>query len=248
MRFTLRRRLCRATFCTLCLLPTLLVGGAAVFVNTPAYQAAKTARWQSQLSARLGLEVKVARVVRNGDKQFVVHGIELLDPESHICLARARSATVAMTETGPVVALGQPELDFQRLPRLVEVLHEHLLLRTTATDAALQLSSPTLVLSKDAGSESVLDVKFVLEAGHDATEAFVEFRPTDAQEGDRVRLRVVRNRQLQPPATGWELHTGNSDLPCTLARAWLPQLDQFGDDLHLSGVGLVRAIDRWLGG
>ncbi len=39
---------------------------------------------------------------------------------------------------------------------------------------------------------------------------------------------MVRNRQLDPPATGWELHTGTVEVPCSLAQAWLPQAEELG--------------------
>ncbi len=43
------------------------------------------------------------------------------------------------------------------------------------------------------------------------------------------------NRQLDPPATGWELHTGPAGLPCRLATAWLPQLKQLGNECIFQG-------------
>ena len=94
MRFSMRLRLCRAVFCTCCLMPTALIGGAAVIVHTPAYQAARTTAWQSRLAARLGLEVHVTEIDWGDRGDLVIRGIELRDPESHDWLARARSATV----------------------------------------------------------------------------------------------------------------------------------------------------------
>jgi len=235
MRFTVRRRMCRVTFCILCLLPTLLVGGVAMFVNTSAYRSARISRWQSRLSAQLGLRVSCSRVDWNGSARFVAHGIELRDPETDACLARASSATVMTTDDQPVIRLGQPEVSFRQLPRLVEVLHEHLMLRRAETGIAFRLFAPILVLERGSGSESVLDVHLVLDVHDSSTEAFIEFRPTDANEDQRVRLRMVRNRQLSPPATGWELHTGSVDLPCHLALGALPALSQLGDTCVFRG-------------
>lgn len=236
MRFTMRRRLfCRVTFCILCLLPTLVIGGVAMIAHTPAYRAGRTARWQSRLSARLGLKVVCSRVEWVGDGRMVAYGIQLQDPETRACLARARSATLIATSPQPVIRVGQPELSFQRLPRLVEVLHEHLMLRRVETGTSFHLSTSTLVLSRESGAESVLDVQLVLDVHDAGTEAFLEFRPTEATEEQRVRLRMVRNRQLTPPATGWELHTGSAELPCHLVLAGLPALKRLGDTCVFQG-------------
>lgn len=235
MRLTVRRRRCRATFCIVCILPTLLMVAAAVIVNTPAYRAAQTARWQSRLAARLGLQAQCSRIDWEENGRLVVHGIELLDPESQACLARAQSATIALVDTKPVIELSQPEVAVSRLPRLVEVLHEHLMQRNETTGIAFQLSAATVLLQSDTQSKSVLDVELAVDVTRDATEAFLQFRPTGSEEGNPMRLRVVRNRQLAPPATGWELHTGTSRLPCRLLSAWFPQLNRLGDTCTFEG-------------
>ena len=41
----------------------------------------------------------------------------------------------------------------------------------------------------------------------DGTELLLEFRSADMRRGPACAVRFVRNRQLDPPATGWELHT-----------------------------------------
>lgn len=235
MRFTVRRRLCRATFCMVCVLPTLLIGSAAVIVNTPTYRIAQTARWRSRLAARLGLQVQCERIDWEERGQLVVHEIELQDPESLVCLARAQSATIRSNDAKPVIELSQPEVALSRLPRLVAVLHEHLLQRNETTGVSFQLSAPTVLLRHDTRSESVLDVDLAVDVSHDATEAFLQFRPTASQEGEPIRVRVARNRQLAPPATGWELHTGTANLPCQLLSAWFPPLSRLGNTSTFEG-------------
>ncbi|MGM0490559.1 MAG: hypothetical protein ACQESR_27860 [Planctomycetota bacterium] len=231
----MRRRLCRATFCMVCVLPTLLIASAAVIVNTPVYRATQTARWRSQLAARLGLQVRCSRIDWAAKGQLVVHEIELRDPESQARLARAQSATIGCIDTRPVIQLSHPEVTFSRLPRLVAVLHEHLMQRNDTTGASFQLSAATVLLHKDTRSESLLDVELAVDAGHDATEAFLQFRPAGSEDGKPVRLRVARNRQLTPPATGWELHTGSAKLPCQLLSAWFPQLTRLGNTCSFEG-------------
>lgn len=246
MRFPARRRLCRLAFCTLCLLPTLLVGGVSLIVNTSAYQAARVTRWQTRLAWQLGLDVQVASVQWTARDQCVVHELELRDPESGHWLARARVATVRRGASETRVSLGQTEIDFHRAPRLVEILHEHLLLRSARDGTPMQLFAPTVVLDDPLYPATLLDARLMLETREDSAEVFLEFRSAEEAEGDRTRLRVVRNRQLDPPATGWELHTGSRGLPGRLVRAWLPGVEDLGSECIFQGsVWCERLPDGW---
>ena len=235
MRFSARTRTCRIVFCVCCLLPTLLVSTAAIVFNTPAYRASILKRWQSELSHQLGLEVEFVQLERNAQNEVVVCGITLHDPESHILLARARSATMTRIGDSLVVQLGQPELTSRHLARLTQVLHEHLLLRSSLNIAPFQLESSTLLLQNDKQSESLLDVRVVLDVDAEGTEVLIAFRPAGTEKSEQARLRLVRNRQLDPPATGWELHTGPDGLPCQLAWAWLPELESLGTTCSFGG-------------
>ena len=116
----------------------------------------------------------------------------------------------------------------------------------TASGGVFQLIASSLILQQDPQPQSVQDVRFVLEVDGDAAEAFVEFRPAGSDEGDQVRLRLVRNRQLDPPATGWELHTGPTGLPCQLALSWLPELERLGTECTFQGsVWSERMATGW---
>ena len=52
---------------------------------------------------------------------------------------------------------------------------------------------------------------------------------------DVVKILVVRNRQLTPPATGLELNTGDNELPCSMLSIALPELRQLGPSCRFSG-------------
>ena len=234
MRYIQRRRMCRVLFCVLCALPTLLIGGLAAILNTPSYRAVRQQQLRDQLSRRLGVEVKFASCQWSNTRQWVLHKVELLDPESHAPLASIRSVAAWQTAGGWQVELGQPELDAARLPRLVEILHEHVLQRSDV-HLPCELTAATAVLRDEPYMESLLDVRLVSQGESDAAELFLEFRPAAAESEQPVRLRVVRNRQMEPAATGWELHCETTALPCQLARSWIPQLRHLGSECCFRG-------------
>jgi hypothetical protein len=235
MKFFARRRLCRAIFCLACVLPTVLVSAAVMVLHTPAYRAVQISAWQTRLSTQLGLEVELAEVTSRGAAHWLAGGLECRDPESHEWLVRVRSADMARTARGWQVTLGQPQLNARRLERLAALLHEHVLLRAGEVSAPVQLAAASVELSDESRSESILDVRSAIDARADRTELLLEFRTPLAAADQRVRVRFVRNRQLDPPATGWELHTDAGGLPCSVALNWLPALSHLGDRCVFQG-------------
>jgi hypothetical protein len=235
MRFSVRRRLCRASFCLVCLTPTLLIGASALVTRTPAYRVARRAEFESRLSAKLGLPVRLARVDQLGWAFHVARGIELRDPESGQWLVRARSAEARFTEPGWDLALYQPEIQLAQLPRLAEILHEHILVRTDERTPPVRVVMSSLALHDAARAQSVLDVRCVVEGRAEGAEVFLEFRGPTLPADEVVRLRLVRNRQLDPPATGWELHTGPTGVACSLLTPWLPAAERLGSEAGFQG-------------
>ena len=65
---------------------------------------------------------------RRGD-DWVIHDLELRDPETDHWALRAASAEFARTESGDVILIHQTELCAKLCPRVWSVLHEHLLRR-----------------------------------------------------------------------------------------------------------------------
>lgn len=235
MRFSMRRRLCRLTFLTLCVLPTLGSGLAALVLHSSPYRAYQAAVWRAGWSGRLGLEVTSAACERAGPGQWVVRDLELCDPASHTWLVRARSVQVVDTGAGYHVRLGQPQVQAGQVERLAALLHEHTLRRGGASAVPVHLAAGSLEWVGQSRCETLLDLRCALESAPSGAEMLLEFRTADLGPEDRVRFRLVHNRLLDPPGTGWELHTGAAPLPCSLARPWLPSLARLGDACTFQG-------------
>ncbi|MHB9064630.1 MAG: hypothetical protein ACYC4B_12640 [Pirellulaceae bacterium] len=235
MKLATRRRICQALFVALCLVPTLSVVAVAVVRETPAYHGAQIALWQARLSDHLGLEVQVGDVTIESGARSLVRDIELRDPESHEWLARIRSAEMIKTKRGWAVRLSQPQVSAPYITRLASLLHEHVLLRADGQDAPVQLAATSVELSSPDHCETVLDLRSAVQATREGSELLVEFRSTTMPADQRVRLRIVRNRQLEPAATGWELHTSPAGLPCSAVAAWFPAVAALGEDALFQG-------------
>lgn len=235
MKFSLRRRLCRLTFVATCVLPTLASGLAALVLHAPPYRAYQAAAWRAGWSASLGLEVASAACELAGRGRWIVRDLELRDPASHAWLIRARTVQVAWTRDGYQVLLGQPQVQARHVARLAGLLHEHVLRRSDALDAPVHLAAASLEWIGPSRSETLFELRGAAESAASGGEMLLEFRTADTGPEDRVRFRLVHNRQLDPPGTGWELHTGAAALPCSLARPWLPSLARLGDACTFQG-------------
>ncbi len=74
------------------------------------------------------------------------------------------------------------------------------------------------------------------------------FRLPGVNSPQPVRMRIVRNRQVSPPANGFEMETGPSPVPCRLLAACLKEANSLGPNCRFSGhVSTFRTPDGWSG-
>ncbi len=98
------------------------------------------------------------------------------------------------------------------------------------------ISAATVALKYEKQAESLNAVRCELVGGADSTEVLVEFQMAGDAGGEPARLRLSRNRQLEPPSTSWELHTGDAPLPCSLAAPWIASAARLGADCSFKGM------------
>jgi hypothetical protein len=238
MRFEVRRRWSRVVFCLLGLLPTVFITGAIAVTRSPMYHAARHAALEARLSAHLGLAFQAASFERRG-RDWVIHKVELRDPETDQWMLRAASVEFSRTGSQDIVLLHQAELCGSRLLRAGHVLHEHLLKRPHLSQRKTLVSAETLTMRYDQQAESLGGVRGELISSDDGSEALCEFTLPGSGASEPARLRLIRNRQVEPPATAWELYTGGAVLPCSLATPWIPAAGRLGAGSTF--VGRVRA-------
>lgn len=245
-----RRLLCRWGFLIFCVVPTLAIVVCIGILRSPAYVAARRVACERRLSDALGLNVSVgqARELLQGVTQL--EQVVLTEPETGAVIGRIRHLEFGQQDGRLVVLGSQPEIDGEHIWRLWEALHERVL-RARAADALDALFYAGEVTIRQAGGEqatTLTDVRSSLRTTESGPQATLEFRDAAVQMSEPAQLRITRNRQVQPPATRWELNTRSTALPCTLLADYLDILRTVGDRATFQGtIEAMPAAAGWEG-
>jgi len=220
-----RRLLCRLGFLLFCVAPTLAVAARIAVVRSPAYIAVRRAECERRISEALGLAVSVRQVHELLQGVTELDDIVLAEPETGALIARIRHLEFTRQDGQLVVLASQPEIEGLQVWRLWESLHERVL-RTYRADAS--------------------GARFY--AGEVTISPTLEFREAALQMSEPAQLRITRNRQIQPPATRWELNTRSTALPCSLLADYLGILRNLGEDASFQGaIEAMPTTDGWEG-
>ena len=253
-----RRWFCLAGFFLFCVAPTL---GAA------AWCAMRHMPWTAQdeaktLGRQLGLEVHLAGLKNLRPGVVLYEDFELADPETGQCLFRSRLLEVqwnTITDgsgTGNpllVLSASQPEIESAGLRQLGSLLQRAMQGQTGRPAANLRISARELTLRAGKNSQTFNGLEGSLDNPPGGVQAIVSFRIPGIEMPEPVKIRAVRNRQTSPPASGFELSTGDGCLPCDLLAVGLPELGALGSRCCFRGYiwanqdsGSQR-IDNWSG-
>jgi hypothetical protein len=217
---TTRRRICLAAFFALCLAPTACVLGWGVARSLPGHRRGEAER----LGQLLGLEVMLDGVRHPRPGTVLYEGVELRDPETGLTILRSRLVEAVWTRTAAsdgqqksalILFASQPEIETSQVGCLWQLWQRLVVaapggqtpeLRLTAGELAINGPRPRTLYDVDAGLGAV-------PAG---VQAEVAFRLADTKTGEPARIRIVRNRQVAPPLTSFEIDTGGGEVPCCL--------------------------------
>jgi len=235
-----RRRLLAAAFVVCCVVPTALVLWVGVSRRLPGRVEAEAGR----LSGLLGLGVEVEDVCHLRPGVVRYKGLVLTDPETGRRLASMRTLTARWNQrtdqSGNRRNLLQLEADGLQLDPaaigpLWELVGRTLRRQVGAGSVDVSLAADTLRLHTQAGPLVLTKVDGRLEELPGGAQAQLAFCPNENQSAEPVRLRLVRNRQTQPPASGFELDTGGGSLPCALLAQGLSVCRAMGPNARFSG-------------
>jgi hypothetical protein len=248
-----RRRICMAAFLTLGVLPMLLVGGWCWSRHT--WGCLQTEA--EQLSRQLGLNVRLGGLKHLRPGVTLYEQFAAVDPETGRPIFRCRLLEIArQTESGaqakhrPTLLLtaSQPEVDAASLDRVWQCLQRSLEGLCGPLEADLRLSAAELTLRAADNSQTLTEVKGVVESLPDRTHARLDFRLVGANTPEPAHICVDRNRQVSPPASGFELHTGGGELPCSVLALGLSELKPLGGRCRFRGIIWANETpDGWQG-
>lgn len=245
-----RRLLCRLGFLLFCVAPTLAVAARIVVVRSPAYIAARGAECERRISDALGLAVSVRQVHELLQGVTELDDIVLTEPETGALIARIRHLEFTRQDGQLVVLASQPEIEGLQVWRLWESLHERVLrtCRADASGARFYAGEVTIRPADGQRATTLTDVWGQLASTDAGPQATLEFREAALQMSEPAQLRITRNRQIQPPATRWELNTRSTALPCSLLADYLGVLRNLGEDASFQGaIEAMPTADGWEG-
>lgn len=235
-----RRRICRAGFVLLCLVPTVVVSAWCLWRHRPGHVDAEARR----LGRELGLDVSIdgLKHIRPGSVRY--EGLELSDPETGQPVFRCRLLEAGWGRADDVQGQSRPrlrlvcrqaEIEATAADRLRELLQR--LLRRPAAEAEdhVELLAAEVTLRTEDHRHELGGLHGRLDTLPGGARIQLGFRIADADVLEPVRIDVVRNRQTTPAATGFELDTGGTAVPCGVLALGLPGVEELGARCRFRG-------------
>jgi hypothetical protein len=217
-----RRRIALTAFFLLCLAPTAAVVGWCIAWRVPWHVHSEAER----LSRQLGVDVSLDALRHPRPGVVVYEGLKLSDPETGRVVLRCRALEATWTKMtdaagnrrpAVVLAASQPEIEAAAVERLWQLVQGLVQGQRVGMEAELRLTAGELTLSAGENSQTLADVEAGMGAAPGGVQAEAAFRLAGANTaGEPVRLRLVRNRQVTPPANGFEMDTAGVEVPCPL--------------------------------
>jgi hypothetical protein len=235
-----RRRICLAVFFLLCLTPTALVVAWCVAWQLPSHKTAEIARLRQQT----GLVVALDGLRHLQPGTVLYEGLTLSDPETGRTVLRCPRLEATWTrdadpegrpKTVVLLTASQPRIEADSAHRLGQLLDRILQNQGDWADVEFRLSAGEVALSAGEDSRTLRDVEGTIEAIRGGVQAEAVFRLPGPATPQPLMVRLTRNRQVAPPATGWELDTGGNPLPCSLLSVALAELKPLGPRSRFRG-------------
>jgi hypothetical protein len=235
-----RRQICIALFFLLGVVPTAAVAVWAVAWHLPWHVQSEAER----LGRELGVDVAIDGLRHSRPGVVIYEGLKLSDPETRQSILRCRQVEATWTTmTGSqgeqrsaiVLAMPQVEIETAEWTRLSEIVQRRLQGQGGRPEIEVRVAADEVTLRWGESVQGLTHFEGgigVLPGGIQAQAAFHLAGTTPAEP---IRVRMVRNRQVTPPANGFELNTGSSEVPCRLLALAIPELNSLGPDCRYSG-------------
>jgi hypothetical protein len=184
-------------------------------------------------------------------------GIELADPETGQTILRCRCLEVAWQQQADsqgqrrptlCVIASQPEVETAAIDLVWRWVQRLLENSPGRGQANVQLSADAVTLQAGDRSQTMTEVAGLLETLPSRTTAQIDFRLVGADTPEPASIRIVRNREVSPPASRFELSTGDGELPCSVLALAIAELKPLGPRCRFRGqVWANETPDGWEG-
>ncbi len=248
-----RRQICMAAFLGLCALPTLAVTGWSIARQLPWHRQAE----EERLGQELGLAVSIGSMQHTVPGVVRYKGLKLSDPETGKELFRCSELAATWTsmtdshgQTRPAIVLAatRSESATSAWERLDEVLRRRLECQGGRPEIEVRVTADQWTLHDGNESQVLQAVEGGIGLMPNGIQAQLAFRLPGVDSSQPVRMRIVRNRQISPPANGFEIDTGPSPVPCRLLAACLKDASALGPNCRFSGYfQAFRTPGSWSG-
>ena len=114
-------------------------------------------------------------------------------------------------------------------------------------DVQLKVVDQTQLLSGDT-PRTLTGVEGILQTTSGGTQAVLRFWLAGNETGDPVKIRLGRNRQIEPAADWFEINTGGGALPCELLGLALAPMRSLGANTQFHGyLCAMLVVEGWEG-
>ncbi len=221
-----RRQICVTLFMGLCVLPTLGVGGWSIARRLPWNRQAEEAR----LSAEMGLAVSFDSMSNTLPGVVRYTGLKLADPETGRELLRCGELEVTWTSMPDshgrsrpaiVVEARQVESAASAWPRLKQTLRRSLECQIGRPEVEVRMTADAWALREGNDVQVLENVK--ADIGRNpardpqGVQAQLAFRLAAGPTKPLVRMRILRDRTVEPPAYRFDLDAHGNDMPQCVA-------------------------------
>lgn len=219
---------------------------ACVAEYVPAYQRARAAWYEGQLSALLGCDVQVAAVELRAPNRRLVHGLKFLHPETGETIARLQTLDIYESTAGYALRLIKPELVSDQMAGVYRLLHEQVLCRPSQRpQASVAWIDGLSIVGGRGGRVSFRNVHLELKRVPNETQATLTFA-VDGVAGQAATLAFARVHNTAVPTSRLKLATGGQRIPAHWIAQFAPHFSLPGEAAVITGqFALTYTLDHW---
>ena len=242
------RAVARLLFVLLCAVPTAATMGTIVVTWTPWYHRRCLVELEASLYRETGLRVEVDDFERLTPTQIRLQGVRLIEPEMGREVARVRLVWWVTEGERTVIRMSQPEVQASELTHVWRLMHDRFLCRPEVLRGDTRFSASDLTVHGRGGALTLRDFDAWIRPLAQAVEVHAQCSPADGRfaangrlqtdesdEGEPIRIDLVRDRSGDSPWTRCRIRSGQTPLPCPVLAEYLPWFGRLGHDATFSG-------------